>query len=554
MTDELRKRCCKNFPKFSLISIFFNCKAHADLPSGAIFKGFPKRVDLNGGYRAAFNAREAKVKRQLLNECVTAQSFEATVALCFAIRALQCGLAWKYGWAAGLASGLLHFVVAPLSLPICLAHFGTVFYFYFQHYAIQAVVVAALRFVGLRGPTVKFSAMFLAAFFAMDFAVCLYVYCRMSERVGPKRLAWSIAYGTLNTKTYFVLIFGCLCGLEVDLLVWAVTGALCLITTKRLPAILSAAGCPCAELLFYVEHRIAHLPVLYPQTHKMHHYLHDTTPWDAHPWGIGMNEEHVCIWFEVLPCVAFGAFPFWLNGVSLFVSIFVGKGAHTRHPEDIDPNTCLVYDIDNFHADHHLLHRSNYGQTEGALLDFYFGTNGPETTSAMGWVYLREDQPDGTVTIHVRKIVEGERRATSAADAAAETPSTAKLPATPAPLVGAAAKVVTLRELRNCTGKGGQPLWIAMYGVVFDLTAFAPMHPGGMQILQSHAGSDATETFEEIGHSEKAFKLARKYAIGVLEGAKPSPEMQSLSRDLAITPTLLEGAALDVTVDKLKAQ
>ena len=96
---------------------------------------------------------------------VTAQSFEVTVALCFAIRALQCGLAWKYGWAAGLASGLLHFVVAPLSLPICLAHFGTVFYFYFQHYAIQAVVVAALRFVGLRGPTVKFSAMFLAAFF-----------------------------------------------------------------------------------------------------------------------------------------------------------------------------------------------------------------------------------------------------------------------------------------------------------------------------------------------------------------------------------------------------
>ena len=95
--------------------------------------------------------------------------------------------------------------MAPLSLPICLAHFGTVFYFYFQHYAIQAVVVAALRFVGLRGPTVKFSAMFLAAFFAMDFAVCLYVYCRTGERVGPKRLAWSIAYGTLNTKTYFVV-------------------------------------------------------------------------------------------------------------------------------------------------------------------------------------------------------------------------------------------------------------------------------------------------------------------------------------------------------------
>ena len=56
-------------------------EAHADLPSGTLFDGFPKRVDLAGSYRAAFDARWAALKQQLLEECATTQSFKAGKAL-----------------------------------------------------------------------------------------------------------------------------------------------------------------------------------------------------------------------------------------------------------------------------------------------------------------------------------------------------------------------------------------------------------------------------------------------------------------------------------------
>ena len=39
--------------------------------------------------------------------------------------------------------------------------------------------------------------------------------------------------------------------------------------------------------IYYHQHRIAHLPVVYDQSHKFHHYLHDTTPFDAHIYGAG---------------------------------------------------------------------------------------------------------------------------------------------------------------------------------------------------------------------------------------------------------------------------
>ena len=42
--------------------------------------------------------------------------------------------------------------------------------------------------------------------------------------------------------------------------------------------------------LFYHMHRIAHLPGVYDQAHKAHHYLHDATAFDAHLYGSGAPE------------------------------------------------------------------------------------------------------------------------------------------------------------------------------------------------------------------------------------------------------------------------
>merc|ERR1711971_1499900 len=152
--------------------------------------------------------------------------------------------------------------------------------------------------------------------------------------------------------------------------------------------LLRLLGLPCFGVTFYLEHRIGHCPVVYAHAHKMHHYLHDTTAFDAHIYGSGMNEEFFWILAETLPCIVSAGclFPYFFNVSILYVS-WTNKSGHTRNADD----ACklpLGCDEDNFHADHHTLHRANFGLSTNPLLDFYFGTHGPNTRRVQGrsWV------------------------------------------------------------------------------------------------------------------------------------------------------------------------
>ncbi len=58
--------------------------------------------------------------------------------------------------------------------------------------------------------------------------------------------------------------------------------------------------------LFYLQHRLAHLPRVYEHAHKAHHYLHDTTAFDAHLYGSGQAEEWACLMLELGAVLAFG--------------------------------------------------------------------------------------------------------------------------------------------------------------------------------------------------------------------------------------------------------
>ena len=42
-------------------------------------------------------------------------------------------------------------------------------------------------------------------------------------------------------------------------------------------------------------------------------------------------------------------------------------------------------------------------------------------------------------------------------------------------------------------------------------------HPGGEEVLMDSAGRDATSDFEDVGHSEDARKLMKKYLVGKLD-------------------------------------
>ena len=49
--------------------------------------------------------------------------------------------------------------------------------------------------------------------------------------------------------------------------------------------------------------------------------------------------------------------------------------------------------------------------------------------------------------------------------------------------------------------------WLVIHGVVYDVTAFLMVHPGGPMVFSHVAGADATAPFEVIGHSQRALRL-----------------------------------------------
>lgn len=59
-------------------------------------------------------------------------------------------------------------------------------------------------------------------------------------------------------------------------------------------------------------------------------------------------------------------------------------------------------------------------------------------------------------------------------------------------------------------------LWLSIGGVVCDVTDFLMLHPGGPDVLLQHAGTEAFDTFEEIGHSDFARQMVHERAVGLL--------------------------------------
>lgn len=54
---------------------------------------------------------------------------------------------------------------------------------------------------------------------------------------------------------------------------------------------------------------------------------------------------------------------------------------------------------------------------------------------------------------------------------------------------------------------------------VYDVTKFMDEHPGGDEVLTAEAGKDASEAFEDVGHSDDARSLLPAMLVGAMEGA-----------------------------------
>ncbi|KAG7282466.1 hypothetical protein CRUP_000462 [Coryphaenoides rupestris] len=58
--------------------------------------------------------------------------------------------------------------------------------------------------------------------------------------------------------------------------------------------------------------------------------------------------------------------------------------------------------------------------------------------------------------------------------------------------------------------------WLVIHDKVYDVTSFLEEHPGGEEVLLEQAGADATESFEDVGHSIDAREILVQYCIGEL--------------------------------------
>ncbi|XP_028293809.1 cytochrome b5 type B isoform X3 [Gouania willdenowi] len=73
--------------------------------------------------------------------------------------------------------------------------------------------------------------------------------------------------------------------------------------------------------------------------------------------------------------------------------------------------------------------------------------------------------------------------------------------------------------------------WLIIHDKVYDITSFLEEHPGGEEVLLEQAGADATESFEDVGHSKDAREMLESYYVGELHMSDRKQETTKDNQD-----------------------
>ncbi|KAF9976318.1 hypothetical protein BGZ65_007880 [Modicella reniformis] len=88
-------------------------------------------------------------------------------------------------------------------------------------------------------------------------------------------------------------------------------------------------------------------------------------------------------------------------------------------------------------------------------------------------------------------------------------------------------------------------LYLAIGGKVYDCTTFIDEHPGGEEVLLDEAGKDATESFDDVGHSNQARDQLREMYVGEFKndnaGKKDKPGVKTTSKTITTAQSLESG-------------
>ena len=186
-------------------------------------------------------------------------------------------------------------------------------------------------FLNLINYTIEIDEKFIFYFFVVDFLVCLFLtfYSPIgkTKRMPISRILQSILYGFINTKSYFVILLFLSRGVKLPIFLWIIEAIFPI--TEKLNSLFQRILGATWPVIFYNQHRVAHLPFVYNDAHKFHHYLHDSSPFDAHLYGTGAPEEWHSLMAELFTSFYLGCIP---PSLSFYVlkNSWYDKVAHTR--------------------------------------------------------------------------------------------------------------------------------------------------------------------------------------------------------------------------------
>lgn len=328
-------------------------------------------LDVSNQNANKFNSDMEQLKQEIRGCTQPSRSFESTMLIMLCVRLLTIGAAIFGNLKLTVICMSLQFVFIPysffVSFAMLIAFIPSLYLNHYISWVLLRFLLLPLPLAWRQATTLTIGPNFIVAFFVVDFVLCCACQFRGTAK-GPteqwehKRVLKHVAFGFANSKTYWLVMLPLLFSTPIDGLVW-ILDMLFGVSPRVGKMIASVMGHYSA--LFYMQHRLGHLPRVYEEAHKFHHYLHDASAFDAHIYGSGAPEEFFPLLAEMLGVFTLGMAPPSLNYHTLMTS-WSNKMGHSR---SIESHGGL-----NHHADHHVLHSKNYG-IYNCLLDMYLGTN-----------------------------------------------------------------------------------------------------------------------------------------------------------------------------------
>ncbi|KAK3349393.1 putative membrane bound hemo protein [Lasiosphaeria hispida] len=89
-------------------------------------------------------------------------------------------------------------------------------------------------------------------------------------------------------------------------------------------------------------------------------------------------------------------------------------------------------------------------------------------------------------------------------------------------------------------------LYVVIHDVIYDCSKFVDEHPGGEEVLLDVAGQDATEAFEDVGHSDEARETLEAMKVGTLKRKAGDPKPKAAVPGAVSPAANTEGAGIGV--------